>query len=109
MIADLYHQLSLDNDIDLLTVMGGQLHGLTLRLGIVFTLDIQGLRDTVLERVGEVIIGHAVRLRDLLTESATGHGVGFEVRGDTLDDLGDIDVQRLRDAVDEREVEILLT
>ena len=108
MIADLHHQLSLDDDIDLLTVMSGQLHGLTLRLGIVLALDIERLRDTVLERVSEVIIGHAVRLRDLLTESAAGHGIGFQVRGDTLNDLGDIDVQRLRDAVDERKVQILL-
>ena len=109
MVADLYKQLTLHDEVELLTVVRGQLDLLLLSLGVELALDVQRLGYTVLEGVREVVVGHAVSLRYLLTRSLSGNGVGFQVRGDALDDIGNVNVERLSTAVDEREVQILKT
>ena len=107
MLADLYHQLTVDDEVDLLTRVGRQLDLVLVGVRVELALDVQRLGNTILKRVSEVIVGHAVCLTHLLSPASAGNGVGFQVRREALDDIGDVDVEYLCAAIDEREVQIL--
>ena len=107
--ADLHHQLTLQHQIQLLTVVGGQLNILLLGGGIVHTADIQRLGNTILESVGQVIVGHTVCLGDLLSLPPPGDGKGLQLGAVTLDDVGDIHIQCLSTTVDKGEIQVALT
>ena len=108
MLAHLHHELTLNDDIQLLSRVGGQLDILVLGLLGVGGAHEQGLCDTVLEGVGHVVVHHAVSLGDLLSRSCAGDGVGLQLGAVALDDLGDVDVERQGATVDEGEVEVAL-
>ena len=88
-LADLYLQASLQYDIALLTVMLGQVDRTVLRGFVINAAHIQRLCDPVLERVGQVVIGHAMRTGDLLPSAGPGQGIGPKVRTVAFQDIRD--------------------
>ena len=106
MLAHLDLQLAFDDDIALLPLVGGQLDILLLSLRAVGRLHIQGLRDPVPEGARHVVVHHVVRFFNPLAFALAGHGEGVQVRAGTFDDVADVDAERQRAAVQEREVQV---
>ena len=108
MLAHLHHELTLNDDIQLLPRVGSQLNILVLRLLGVGGAHEQRLGDTVLEGVGHVVVHHAVSLGDLLPRPCAGDGVGLQLGAVAFNNFGDVDVERQGATVDEGEVEVAL-
>ena len=106
--TDLHLQVALEHQVELLALVGRQGDLLPLGSLIVFGLDVQRLGDTVLVGRGHVVVGHAVGLLDALTVACTGQVVGGQRRAGALDQVGHVNAQHLRAAVQEREVQIAL-
>ena len=107
--AHLHLQMAADDQIKLLTLVGGQGDLLALGRFIVLRHGIQRIGDAVLERGSHVVIGHAVGFFDALAVARPGQGVGGQRRAAALDQVGYIDTEGQRAAVQESKVEVMLT
>ncbi len=108
MAAHLDLQGALDDDVDLLALVGGQLDIATLRTGGVFRHHVQGLGDPVPEGSGQGVVGHAVGLFDDLPLSLAGDGVADQGGGRAFDDVGHVHAQSQGAAVNEGEGQVPL-
>ena len=108
MPADLDFQGSLDDDVDLLPLVGGELDVPPLGPGGVLRHDVEGLGNAVLEAARQRMVGHAVGFFDDLPLTAPGDGVPDQRGGFALDDVRHVDAEGEGAAVDEREGEVLL-
>ena len=106
MLTDLYFQRSLDDKVTFLPVVRGQFDVRMERSVGILVLDIQRIRDTVLESGRHIVIDHFVRLLDLLTVSGARQRVGAEFRAAPLDQVRHVDAERQCATVEKREVQI---
>ena len=106
--ADLHAHLTLDDNIHLLALMGGELDRDVLLRLIVRHRDVERLGGLLLEQRREVQVLEAVAARDRQSLAAAGNRVGGKRRADALDEVGRVDAEALRTFVDEREAEIAL-
>ncbi len=104
--AHLHFERALDHDIALLPGVGSELDLLVLRGFVIYAAHEQGFRDPVLEGVGKVVIGHTVRLRDLLTVSYASDDIRVQHGGIPLDDIRHVYAERFRTAINEGKVQI---
>ena len=106
-LADLHLEASLHDDVALLPVVLGQVDRAVLRLLVVDAAHIERLRDPVLEGIGQVVVGHAVRAGDLLAAAGPGQRVGAQVRAVPLEDIRDGYLERQCAPVNEGKVQIV--
>ena len=106
MLSDLDLQLSLNHDVQLLPLMGGQLDILMLRFRAVFGMHIQRFRDPVPEGSRQVVVHHVVGFLDALPLPPPGDGKGVQVGPGALDDFADVHAEGQRAPVQESEVQI---
>ena len=106
--ADLHLQGTLDNDVAFLSLVGGHFNVAMECFLVVVDLDIQRFGDPVHERMGKVIVRHAVRVVDLLPFSAPGERVSRQRRRFALDDVGDIHAEHECAPINKREIEVAL-
>ena len=107
-VADLYLESAVNDDIALLTLVRYQGDGGVFRSFAVGRTHEQRLGNSAFEGVRHVVVGKTVRLLDLLTCAAACQRIGLQLGRRALDDLGHVHAQRLCAAVDEREVHISL-
>ena len=106
--SDLHLELTGNNDIAFLALVAGQFNVLILRLLGIGGVYVQRLGDSVFELRGEVIVHHAVRLLYPLPHAVSGHGVAGKTGARTLDNIGNVNIQNQRPAVNKGEVQIRL-
>ena len=109
MLAYLHHKVTFNNDVALLSRMGGQLDVASLRLLTVNALNVKRLRNTLLEIVRQIVVGHAVSIGNLLSRAAAGNRVGFQLWAVPLYNIGNIYLQRKRAAVNKRKVKVVFS
>ena len=105
-LADLHLEASVDDDIDLLPVVLGQVDGTVLRGFVIHTAHVKGLCDPVLERVCQVVVGHAVCAGYLLSVARTCQRVGAKVGAVALEDIRHGYFKCVGAPVDECEVQV---
>ena len=105
-LAHLHLQLALDDDVALLSLVGGQLDVAVLRARAVHGVDIQRLGDAVPEGGRHVLITHPVRLSDGLPHAPPRDGHGGQIRAGALNDVGHVHIERQRAAIDKGEVQV---
>ena len=91
-ITHLDLQRTFDNNITFLTLVGGQLNVGVLGLGIKFRDNIKRFCNSVFKGSSQVKIGHAVGLLNLLTLTASGHGITSQTRAGTLNNIRNVNV-----------------
>ena len=106
MMSYLNHQVTGNDDVAFLAGVGSQLDILVLRFLAVGAVHVKRLRDTVQERRRQVVILHSVRLVDPLTFTGSCHRIGPQCRTDAFDNIGYVNTERERAAVNKREVEV---
>ena len=97
-------QLAGEDDVALLALVGGALDGLQLGLLAVLGHHVQGLRHTVFEPGGHVVVGHAVGVLHVLALPRPGEGVVAQAGAGALHNVRHVHAEGLGAAVDEGEV-----
>ena len=109
MISDLNLKCAGQDDIYLLALVCGQFYRSVLGFLGILGLHIKGLGNPVLEGCGKVVIGHAVRLLNLLSLALLRIDEFCEVRRLTFDKVSYVYAESLRAAVKESKVQVLLS
>ena len=95
-----------DDQIALLTVVGGELDVGIEGFVAVFVDDQQGIGDSVLEVGGQVVVDHLMGLLDLLTVAVAGDDIGTELGAVALDEVGDVHAEGGGAAIQKRKVQV---
>ena len=109
MFTDLHFERAADDDVTLLPDVGREFNIVVLRLLGINRADKQRFGDAILKSGGKIVIDHAVRLFDLLPLSAARDRIGRKARSRPLDNIRDVDAERLCATIEKREVQILPT
>ena len=107
MFTDLHFERAADDDVTLLPDVGREFNIVVLRLLGINRADKQRFGDAILKSGGKIVIDHAVRLFDLLPLSAARDRIGRKAGSRPLDNIRDVDAERLCATVEKREVQIL--